>query len=127
MEQKEQDAVAKANRYEVEVMWKKMASGAIDMSYACVGYSMDGRPVLSHEDLVNLLINYGFAINDVLEFLDEFAEEATMSDGQSPIVMYSVNTAKIMTNIEPFSDVERNASSPPTSRHRRGGGRGKAK
>ena len=111
----------------VAAMWKKMASGAIDISYACVGYTTDGKPVLSHEDLVNLLINYGFAINDVLEFLDEFAEEAAMSDGQSPIIMYSANTSRIMTDIEPFDDIRHSPSSPPMSRRRRGGSRGKAK
>lgn len=111
----------------VAAMWKKMASGAIDISYACVGYTTDGKPVLSHEDLVSLLINYGFTINDVLEFLDEFAEEAAALDGQSPVVMYSVNTTKIASDIEPFSDVGRGASSPSVPRRRRGGSRGKAK
>lgn len=118
---------SKSNSHMVAEIWKKMESGAIDISYACVGYTTDGKPVLSHEDLVNLLINYGFVINDVLEFLDEFAEEATTSDGQSPVVMYSVNTTKIMTDIEPFSDVGCGVSSPSAPRRRRGGSRGKAK
>lgn len=113
---------SKSNSHMVAEIWKKMESGAIDISYACVGYTTDGKPVLSHEDLVNLLINYGFVINDVLEFLDEFAEEATTSDGQSPVVMYSVNTTKIMTDIEPFDDAKKSSKAKKPLRRKKSNG-----
>ena len=49
-----------ADKKAIDDIWKHMGLGHIDISYACVGYSMDGRPVLNHDEFVNLLINYGF-------------------------------------------------------------------
>ena len=85
----------------IDDIWKHMGLGHIDISYACVGYSMDGRPILNHDEFVNLLINYGFKIQDVLPFIDDFAEHSTKDD-KSPIVMFTANTSAIMTNIEPI-------------------------
>ena len=62
---------------------------------------MDGRPILNHDEFVNLLINYGFNVKDVLPFIDDFAENSA-KDEKSPIVMFTANTSAIMTNIEPI-------------------------
>ena len=32
---------------EVDIIWKNLNNGKIDITYACVGYSMDGRPILN--------------------------------------------------------------------------------
>lgn len=85
----------------IDEIWKHMGLGHIDISYACVGYSMDGRPILNHDEFVNLLINYGFKVQDVVSFIDDFAAHSTQ-DYKSPIVMFSANTSAIMTNIEPI-------------------------
>ena len=86
---------------EVDFIWKNLGLGKIDISYACVGYTLDGRPVLSHDEFVNLLVNYGFNIQAIMLFIDDFAKHAEKDD-TSPIVMYSVNTARIMTEIKPI-------------------------
>ena len=85
---------------EVDLIWKNLGLGKIDISYACIGYTLDGRPVLSHDEFVNLLVNYGFNIQAIILFIDDFAKHAEKDD-TSPIVMYSVNTASIMTEIKP--------------------------
>ena len=85
----------------IDDIWKHMGLGHIDISYAFIGYSMDGRPILNHDEFVNLLINYGFKVQDVLSFIDDFAAHST-HDYKSPIVMFSSNTSAIMTNIEPI-------------------------
>lgn len=102
----EQDAIDNSSsknidRKAIDDIWKHMGLGHIDISYACVGYSMDGRPILNHDEFVNLLINYGFAVKDALQFIDDFAEHS-IQDSKSPIVMFSANTSAIMTNIEPI-------------------------
>ena len=86
---------------EVDLIWKNLGLGKIDISYACVGYTLNGRPVLSQDELINLLVNYGFNIQAIMLFIDDFAKNAEKDD-TSPIVMYSVNTARIMTEIKPI-------------------------
>ena len=83
----------------VEAIWKHMSSGNIDISYACVGYSYDGRPILDYTAFVDLLANYGFKIEDSLAFIDDFASCA-YDDDKAPIVMTNINTARIMTEIK---------------------------
>lgn len=86
---------------EVDMIWKNLGLGKIDMSYSCVGYTLDGRPVLSQDELISLLISYGFNMPAIMLFIDDFAKHAEKDD-TSPIVMYSVNTARIMTEIKPI-------------------------
>lgn len=83
----------------VDSIWKYMSSGKIDISYACVGYSYDGRPILDYTALVDLLVNYGFSVEDSLSFIDDFASCA-YEDKNAPIVMTNINTARIMTEIK---------------------------
>ena len=85
----------------LEMMWKLMSMGKIDISYACVGYAFDGRPVLDYTAFIDLLINYGFYIDDVLTFIDDFSSCAK-NDPKAPIVMTNINTARIMTEIKPL-------------------------
>lgn len=87
----------------VDLMWKSLGLGKIDLSYACIGYTHDGRMVLNQDELVSLLINYGFMIQDVMSFIDDFAVQSA-KDSKGPIVMYTVNTAAIMNDIEPIVD-----------------------
>lgn len=89
------------NNVEIDLIWKHLGLGNIDISYACCGYTLDGRPVLNQDELTNLLINYGFTMPSILEFIDDFAQQSITS-ANSPIIMYSANTAKIMTEIEPI-------------------------
>lgn len=85
----------------IDAIWKHLGLGHIDISYACIGYSMDGRPILNHDEFVNLLVNYGFKIQDILPFIDDFASHSE-NDKKSPIVMFTANESAIMTSIEPI-------------------------
>jgi hypothetical protein len=92
----------KKSSKEVNFMWKCMSLGKIDISYACVGYSFStGQPILDYSAFVDLLVNYGFAIQDVMSFIDEFAE-CSKEDNNAPIVMTNLNIARIMTEVEPI-------------------------
>jgi hypothetical protein len=90
-----------ADKKAIDDIWKHLGLGHIDISYACIGYSLDGRPILNHDDFVNLLVNYGFSINDIVPFIEDFASHS-LKDNKSPIVMFTANASAIMTNIEPI-------------------------
>ena len=85
----------------IDAIWKHMGLGHIDISYACVGYSMDGRPILNYDDFMNLLLTYGFGVNDVIAFIDDFANHS-LEDKTSPIVMFTSNASAICTSIKPI-------------------------
>lgn len=97
-----ESSMQNADEKAIDDIWKHLGLGHIDISYACVGYSMDGRPVLSYDDFMNLLVTYGFKVQDVLKFIEDFASHST-SDEKSPIVMFTTNSSAIMTNIEPIA------------------------
>lgn len=95
--------VAKESNLEVERIWKCLGMGKIDLDYACVGYSYGGRQILDHSALVDLLINYGFKVADVLQFIDEFAD-CGEKDDKAPMVMMSAHISRIMAEVEPLED-----------------------
>ena len=84
----------------VEKIWKMMATGEIDISYACIGYALDGRPVLNHNNFLDMLVSLGFTIDDALSFTYDFAE-ATKSNDSAPILMTDINSARIATELNP--------------------------
>lgn len=87
----------------VEYIWKLLGLNKIDISYACIGYAYDGSPILDHDDLVELLVAYGFSIDIVMAFVDDFAEHSSKNES-TPIVMFRKNTADIRSSIEPVID-----------------------
>ena len=87
----------------VEYIWKLLGLNKIDISYACIGYAYDGSPILDHDDLVELLLAYGFSIDIVMAFVDDFSEHSSKNEG-TPIVMFRKNTADIRSSIEPIID-----------------------
>ena len=86
---------------ELDLIWKNLGIGKIDISYACVGYTIDGKPVLNQDELISLLINYGFTMPTIMAFIDDFALHSKQDDN-APVIMYTVNTAKIMTEVKPI-------------------------
>lgn len=98
---KNSKTTSKSNNSEVNLIWKNLELGNINISYACVGYALDGRPILLQDELISLLINYGFSLKAVMAFIDDFSKQ-TKKDTKAPIIMYSANTAKIMTEIKPI-------------------------
>ena len=94
---------AQTKNPEVDEIWKNLGLGSIDLSYAACGYTLDGRLVLNQDELVSLLINYGFSMEAITSFIDDYAAHSK-SNANSPIIMYTVNMARIMTDISPLQN-----------------------
>ena len=95
----------------IDCIWRHLGDGSIDLKYATVGYSFDGRPILDHDVFVNLLINYGFTIDLILEFIDDF-NEVSMEDDQFPIVMVNIHMQRIYDEVNHLDENEDSESKP---------------
>ena len=82
----------------IDGIWEYLNAGNIDLRYAIVGYAFSGRAIIDHDIFVNLLINYGFKIDVVLAFIDDF-NEVSLEDDDFPIVMISSHMQKIYEEI----------------------------
>ena len=85
----------------VDDIWSRLDNGAIDIKYATVGYGPNGRLILDHDILVTLLINYGYKIDDVLAFIDDF-NGMSENDNDFPLVMMNSHVYDIYENINPI-------------------------
>lgn len=83
----------------IDHIWKHLSDGDIDLKYATVGYGFNGRPILDHDIFVNLLINYGFTIGPILDFIDDF-NEVSMEDEDFPLVMVNSHMSTIYREVE---------------------------
>lgn len=83
----------------VNLIWQMLNDGKIDIGYACIGYSLDGRPVLNYRNLVDLLVASGFTPADAISFIDDFALNSKKAK-TSLIIMTDVNTGKILTEVK---------------------------
>ena len=83
----------------IDHIWEHLSDGDIDLKYATVGYGFNGRPILDHDIFVNLLINYGFTIGPILDFIDDF-NEVSMEDEDFPLVMVNSHLSTIYGEVE---------------------------
>jgi len=83
----------------IDNIWEHLSDGDIDLKYATVGYGFNGRPILDHDIFVNLLINYGFTIGPILDFIDDF-NEVSMEDEDFPLVMVNSHMSTIYREVE---------------------------
>ena len=83
----------------IDHIWEHLSDGDIDLKYATVGYGFNGRPILDHDIFVNLLINYGFTIGPILDFIDDF-NEVSMEDEDFPLVMVNSHMSTIYQEVE---------------------------
>lgn len=83
----------------VEDIWKRISSQDINLYYAVVGYGPNGRPVIDHDILVNLLINYGYHIDHILPFIDDF-NAVSEEDDSFPMIMLNSYTYEIYENVK---------------------------
>jgi len=93
----------------IDAIWQHLGSGKINLKYATVGYGFNGRPILDHDLFVNLLINYGFNIGVVLDFIDDF-NNISKEDDDFPMVMISSHMQKIYQEVENIVDDNQNKS-----------------
>lgn len=87
----------------VEDIWANIDKGMVDVGYAIIGYTCTGRPILEHDVLVTLLISYGYKIDHVLAFIDDF-NAMSQEDDSFPIIMMNANVHNIYESVEPLSD-----------------------
>lgn len=90
----------------IDSIWNYLGHGDIDLRYATVGYGFNGRPILDHDIFVNLLINYGFTIGQVLEFIDDF-NELSLEDDEFPMVMINSHMEQIYREVRPLGEEEK--------------------
>lgn len=83
---------------EAESIWQHLGAGDIDLHYATVGHSFSGRAIIDHDIFVSLLINYGFAIGAILEFIDDF-NRVSAEDDTLPLVIVSAYATAIYQDI----------------------------
>jgi len=86
---------------QVKDIWKRIGTGEIDLSYACtyVTYS-DYRPVYDEDVLTTLLLNYGYRIDSVLAFLDQFVKSDV-----KPVVIMDERKAAVYAEVKPLKGV----------------------
>ena len=100
--------IDESTKNELELIWKNLNIGKIDITYACIGYSLDGRPVLNQHEFVSLLIEYGFSMKGIYAFFADYAEVSKkMVNANAPIFMSTVNNTRIMTEIKPIVNKRR--------------------
>lgn len=87
-----------------EKIWKYVALGKINMLYAQIGTSMDGRPILDHDLLSTVLVTYGFDIDNAIDFINDFAENSK-DDNSAPIIMINLHMSDIMEMVEPIEHI----------------------
>lgn len=93
----------------IDAIWKHLDNGSIDLKYAIVGYGFNGRPILDHDIFVNLLINYGFTIGPILDFIDDF-NEVSIEDEDFPMVMVNSHMTTIYNEVEHLDKSESDES-----------------
>lgn len=72
----------------------------MDLAYAAVGYDFrTGRPVYDYDILVDLLVNYGYGVDDAAAFIDELSVSGVF-DGFAPVIMNSAFRTSIYADIE---------------------------
>lgn len=87
----------------VEDIWKRISSGEVNLYYATVGYGLNERPILDYDILVNLLINYGYRIDDVMAFIDDFTS-VSAEDDTFPMLMMNSHVREIYEDVKHLED-----------------------
>ena len=87
-------------------IWKNIGTGRIDLNYAVVGRSLDGQMIIDYDIFINLLMTYGYMIDDIMQFIDDFADKST-DVKNSPIIMINSHTARIMADVPNIVDQEK--------------------
>lgn len=93
--------LSKSTIDEIDEIWKALEAGRVDISYACAGYTLDGRVVIDQADFMSLLAAYGFNVNTIALFVDDFVKQ-TKDVKTAPILMCGINSAKILTEVVPL-------------------------
>ena len=87
-------------------IWEGFETDKIFLFHARVGAEYTKMfPIYDQSHMVDLLINYGYRIDVILMFLDEFARSSWKSDGSPRILMTDSYKLDIYENVEKLSDI----------------------
>ena len=91
----------------VDDIFERIRKGEIDHDYCQIGfqYGKQWVPIYDYDVLVDLLINYGYKIKYILEFIDVLAE-MKFEDGTEPIIFKDKFRGRIYDEIEDIPEVE---------------------
>jgi len=84
----------------IKDIWENLGNESINLKYAIVGYLSDGRPVIEHEIFVGLLVNYGYRIDHVLAFIDDFNNTSLEDKEHFPCIMLAASMHDIYSEVE---------------------------
>ena len=83
-------------------IWNDINDGKVNLAYAIAGYTYGDRlPIFNSQDLTMLLIQYGYDLQTIKEFIQDFVDVHDKNPN-TPIVMVSANLANIYTTVKPI-------------------------
>lgn len=85
-------------------MWRAFEEGRMDLSYAESGRVYGaGIPVYDYDDLTELLLEYGFRVQEAFQFIEEFSDSFSVS-GVPRLVAVSERRARMLAEVEPLPE-----------------------
>lgn len=80
-------------------IWKRIDREEISFWCAVVGYDqVSGRAILDEDIIVITLINYGYHIQYIVPFIDEYQEVLSKEGG--PIIMMDIKRDQVYSNVD---------------------------
>lgn len=84
-------------------IWNDINDGKVNLTYAIAGYTYGDRlPIFNSQDLTMLLIQYGYDLQSIKEFIQDFVDVHDKNPN-TPIVMVSANLANIYLSVKPIN------------------------
>ena len=84
-------------------IWNDINDGKVNLTYAIAGYTYGDRlPIFNSQDLTMLLIQYGYDLQAIKEFIQDFVDVHDKNPN-TPIVMVSANLANIYLSVKPIN------------------------
>lgn len=84
-------------------IWNDINDGKVNLTYAIAGYTYGDRlPIFNSQDLTMLLIQYGYDLQTIKEFIQDFVDVHDKNPN-TPIVMVSANLANIYLSVKPIN------------------------
>ena len=93
-------------------IWKNIDDGKIDLSYAVVGVTANGRQVYGYEELIRLLQCYGYPSLYAIVFVNNFQyaidedEKYKNDKTQNPIIMHTLQSWNIFNEVKKLKHLQ---------------------
>ena len=87
----------------IQDIYKNIKNDKICLYYACIGHDFSsGKPIYDYNILVDLLINYGYTIKYILEFIDQFVNSEFYPNGEKPCIITDRFRDELYSCVEPL-------------------------